>query len=204
MQDTQIANLLLDIKAFKINVHEPFKWTSGIMSPIYCDCRIVNSHVKVRDVVIKAFTDLISRDFINTDSIAGVASGGISYGALIADRLHLPFIYVRDKKKDHGLGKQIEGEYFPHTRVILIEDHISTGGSSLKAVDAIREAELRLECLLSIMTYNSKRAHELFDKENVKHYSLCNLEAIIEVALERSIISHSDAETILQFRDKIL
>jgi orotate phosphoribosyltransferase len=204
MQDTRIANLLLDIKAVKINVNEPFLWTSGIKSPIYCDCRIINSHVLVRDVVIEKFTELIKNEFISTtDYIAGVASGGISYGALIADRLHLPFMYVRDKKKEHGLGKQIEGEYNAYNRVILIEDLISTGGSSLKAVQAVREADLIVECLLSIMTYNSKKADNSFAEANVKHYSLCNLDIIIEVALDRNDISHSDAETILKFRETV-
>src|SRR5688572_15845864 len=123
MQDIQVANFLLDIKAVKINVKEPFVWTSGIKSPIYCDCRIVNSYVEARNTVINKFTDLINKDLISkTDAIAGIASGSISYGALIADRLKKPFIYVREKRKEYGLKKQIEGEYTDFNNVILIED----------------------------------------------------------------------------------
>lgn len=202
MQDTQIANYLLDIEAVKINVQNPFTWTSGIKSPIYCDCRLVNSYVEQRDAVISKFTDLINEKFISkTNIIAGVASGGISYGVLIADRLNLPFIYVRSERKKHGLMQQIEGFYEGFAnRVILIEDHISTGGSSMKAINAIKGEKLELVCLLSIMTYGFKEAEESFKEANVIHHSLCNLDAIIQVALERSIITSQDAEEINKFR----
>ena len=203
MQDTDIANYLLDIKAVKINVNNPFKWTSGIQSPIYCDCRIVNSYVPVRDAVINMFVELINLEFINrTTLIGGVASGGISYGALVADRLRLPFIYVRDERKKHGLKKHIEGVYEGFgNRVILIEDHISTGGSSMKAINAIKEEKLELVCLLSIMTYNFKEAEDVFNNAGVIHHSLCNLDTILEVAQERKIINSIDADRILAFRE---
>jgi len=203
MQDTEIANYLLDIKAVKIDVKTPFLWTSGIQSPIYCDCRIVNSYVKERDAVINKFVELIRAEFINkTNVIGGVASGGISYGALVADRLSLPFIYVREERKKHGLEKHIEGEYEAFgNRVILIEDHISTGGSSMKAINAIKEQKLELVCLLSIMTYNFKEAEEVFSNAGVIHHSLCNLDTILEVALQRGIINSTDADKILKFRE---
>jgi orotate phosphoribosyltransferase len=201
MQDTQIANFLLDIKAVKINVNEPFVWTSGIKSPIYCDCRIVNSYVEARDAVINKFTDLINRDFISkTDVIAGVASGGISYGVLIADRLRKPFIYVRETRKEHGLKKQIEGEYNAYNSVVLIEDHISTGGSSIKAIKAIKDANLKISGLISIMTYSFKEAEDKFNEENVKHESLCDLDTILLVASEKGIINSTDIDKIIQFR----
>ena len=203
MQDTQIANYLLDIKAVKINVKEPFIWTSGIKSPIYCDCRIVNSYVKERDAVISNFVGLINQRFISkVNIIAGVASGGISYGALVADRLNLPFIYVREERKKHGLRKQIEGEYESFgNRVVLIEDHISTGGSSMKAINALKEQSLELVCLLSIMTYGFKEADDVFDDAGVTHDSLCNLDAIMEVASQRHLITSDDAEKIKLFRE---
>lgn len=201
MQDTQIANFLLNIKAVKINVKEPFTWTSGIKSPIYCDCRIVNSYVDARDAVISKFTDLINKDFPNVDLIAGIASGGISYGALIADRLKKPFIYVRERKKEHGLMKQVEGEYNDYNTVVLIEDHISTGGSSINAIKAIRDRNLKVAGLLSIMTYSFKEAKNKFEEANVKQESLCDLDTILNVALSEGRITSDDVKTILDFRD---
>jgi orotate phosphoribosyltransferase len=199
-QDTQIANFLLEIKAVKIDVKEPFTWTSGIKSPIYCDCRIVNSHVNARNAVINKFIEIIYKDFLNTDVIAGIASGGISYGALIADRLSKPFVYVREKKKEHGLMKQIEGEYNAYDNVVLIEDLVSTGGSSLNAVKAIRTENLKVAGLLSIMTYGFKEAEDKFKEENVKYESLCDLDTILIVASEKQIINSSDIEKIIQFK----
>ena len=202
MQDAQIANFLLDIKAVKINVKEPFVWTSGVKSPIYCDCRIINSFVEARDTVINKFTGLINKDLISTtDAIAGIASGSISYGVLIADRLKKPFIYVREKRKEHGLKKQIEGEYNTLNKVILIEDLISTGGSSLNAIKAITEAGLQTVALLSIMTYGFKEAEIRFKEEKVFHESLCNLDTLLQVAYERAIIDKEGMQEILQFRE---
>ena len=202
IQDIQIANFLLDIEAVKINVKEPFVWTSGIKSPIYTDCRIVNSYVKARNAVIEKFTDLVKRRFLSkTNIIAGVAYGGISFGVLVADRLGLPFIYVREERKKHGLKKHIEGAYESFgNKVVLIEDHISTGGSSMKAINVLREQSLELTCLLSIMTYGFKEADETFHNAGVLHDSLCNLDTILEVALQRGIINSGDADKILQFR----
>jgi orotate phosphoribosyltransferase len=202
MQDTEIANFLLDIKAFRINVNDPFVWTSGIKSPIYCDCRLINSYVSVRNVVINRFIDLITKNFLyKTDVIAGVASGGISYGAVIADRLKLPFIYVRERKKEHGLMKQIEGEYNEASKIILIEDHISTGGSSMNAIRAIKDAGLEIVCLLSIMTYGFKKAESNFNSEGVEHKSLCDLDTVLRVASQKEIVSARDRQEILQFRE---
>jgi orotate phosphoribosyltransferase len=201
MQDTQIANFLLHIKAVKINVQEPFTWTSGIQSPIYCDCRIVNSHVEARDAVISKFTGLVNRHFPDVDLIAGVASGGISYGALIADRLKKPFIYIRERKKEHGLMKQIEGAYNAYNSVVLIEDLISTGGSSINAVKAVRDTNLEVTGLLSIMTYGFKQAKHKFEEAHVQHQSLCDLDTILTVALSEGIITDKDVRIILEFRD---
>lgn len=201
IQATEIANFLLDIKAVKINVKEPFTWTSGIRSPIYCDCRVVNSHVEARNAVTRGFSDLITKEFDSqADIIGGVASGGISYGALVADRLSLPFIYVRAEKKAHGLKKQIEGDFEAGKSVVLIEDLISTGGSSIKAVEAARSEGLILVSLLSIMTYGFTEADNNFRQAGAIHKSLCNLEAILKVASEKGMINANDMEKLEQFR----
>ncbi len=202
IQDEKIAKFLLEIHAVKFNVKEPFTWASGIKSPIYCDNRIINSNVIVRDAVINAFTDIINRNYLyQTNIIAAVATGGIPYGALVADRLKKPFIYVREERKKHGMMKKIEGEFSKGDKVLLIEDHISTGGSSMKAIEGIREEGMELVCLLSIMTYNFKKAENLFKNENVKHQSLSNLDTLLEVALQQGNISADDVKNILQFRE---
>lgn len=198
----QIARYLLEIGAVKLNVNEGFVWTSGIWSPIYCDNRIINSTVRVRDEVISEFTDKILQHYLqNTDIIAGVSTGGIPYGALIADRLKLPFIYVREKKKEHGLMKMIEGHFEPGNKVILIEDHISTGISSKRAVDALRDNGLQLISLISIMTYRFKEAENLFKDNNIEYNSLCDLDTILKVALEDRKLSQNEVDLILKFRD---
>jgi orotate phosphoribosyltransferase len=181
---------------------KPFTWVSGIQSPIYCDNRIINSKVDVRDAVISEFTNIILKNYLpEIDVIAGVATGGIPYGVLIADRLKLPFIYVREKRKEYGLKKIIEGAYSEHDRVILIEDHISTGMSSIKAVQGLREAGLNLTSLMSIMTYGFRDAEAAFRSENIHHESICDLDIILQVAQEESILSEQDAKQILKFRE---
>jgi len=198
----EIAAFLLDIQAVKFKTQPPFfVWASGIESPIYCDNRIINSRVEVRDAVISAFTNIIMNKFLDsTDLIAAVATGGIPYGVLVADRLKLPFIYVRGEKKKYGMGKQIEGEFNAGKRVVLIEDHISTGGSSLNAIHALREEGLKLITLLSIMTYGFEIAESNFREENVIHESLCNLDIVLDVALQKEVISQTDKDRIIEFR----
>ncbi len=202
----QIAKYLLEIEAVKFNVTTPFTWTSGIKSPIYCDNRIINSKVKVRDAVVAEFNDIILRIFPEVEIIAGVALGGISYGALVADRLKLPFIYVREARKEYGLMKLVEGEeeFKKGAKVVLIEDHISTGKSSMNAVKGLREKGLEIICLISIMTYSFKEAEELYNKENITYTSLCNLDKIIDVALQEGKITNQEKDIILQFRESPL
>lgn len=198
----QIAKYLLDIEAVKFNVQNPFTWVSGIKSPIYCDNRIINSKVTVRDSVIAEFTSIVFNKFLDqTDIIAGVATGGIPYGVLVADRLKLPFIYVREKRKEHGLKKIIEGEFKVGDRVVLIEDHISTGMSSLRAIDAIRDEGLELICLVSIMTYGFKVAEKSFKEKNINHLSICDLDTILEVAQEENILTPDAANEVIRFRE---
>ena len=201
MQDEKIAKFLLEIQAIKFNVQNPFTWTSGIRSPIYCDNRIINSKVVIRDAVINAFCKIIKNEFIEqTDIIAAVATGGIPYGTLVADRLNLPFIYVREERKKHGLMKRVEGHFNIGDRVVLIEDHISTGGSSMKAIEGLKDEGLELVSLLSIMTYGFKVADDLFSRENIKYESICNLDTILSVALQEGILNSNEIDTILKFR----
>jgi orotate phosphoribosyltransferase len=198
----QIAKYLLDIGAVKFNVEHPFKWTSGIDSPIYCDNRVINSKVQVRNAVIGEFMKVISNNFADKfDTIAAVATGGMPYGVLIADRLKLPFIYVRSERKEYGMKKVVEGDFQEGDRVILIEDHISTGKSSLKAAQFLKEEKIIVICLLSIMTYGFKEAEDKFKADNVPFGSICNLDIVLEVAKEENMLSAAQVETILQFRE---
>jgi orotate phosphoribosyltransferase len=197
----QIAKYLLEIGAVKFNVDQPFIWASGIKSPIYCDNRIINSNIIVRNAVITEFRKIVSDNFLPaTEIIAGVATGGMPYGVLLADRLELPFIYVRSERKEHGLKKAVEGDFKEGARVILIEDHISTGKSSMKAIEFLREEGLTLLCLLSITTYGFREAEEKFRDNDVKHGSICDFDTVLEVAEEQELLSSAQVETILQFR----
>jgi orotate phosphoribosyltransferase len=197
-----LANDLLDIGAVQFNVANPFTWVSGIKSPVYCDNRKINSHVEVRDRTVNAFCSLIREQFGGVELIAGVATGGMPLGALIADRLGLPFVYVRQERKSHGLMKQVEGECSAGQKVVLIEDHISTGGSSLKAIQGVRDENLDLLALVSVMTYNFEKAAKAFADANVRFESLCNLDIVANVARQRGSISGSDLDEIITFRDR--
>jgi orotate phosphoribosyltransferase len=197
-----IAKHLLAIGAVKINLKELFTWTSGIKSPIYCDNRIINSKVDVRNAVTNEFSDVIATRFLDkTDLIAGVATGGMTYGVLIANKLNLPFVYVRSERKEHGLKKVVEGYFEQGDRVVLIEDHISTGKSSIQAVEHLREEGLEVICLLSIMTYGFKGAAQAFNDKNIPFASICDLDTVLEVALEQGSLSKQDVNTILEFRE---
>jgi orotate phosphoribosyltransferase len=198
----KIARSLLEIGAVKINMKDLFTWTSGIKSPIYCDNRIINSKVKVRDEVINEFSNTVTSKLLpNTDIIAGVATGGMTYGVLIASRLDLPFIYVRSERKEHGLKKAVEGFFNRGDRVVLIEDHISTGKSSIQAVEHLREEGLEVICLLSIMTYGFQAAAQAFTDKNIPFASICDLDTVLEVALEDGTLDKKDVDTILEFRE---
>ena len=196
-----VAEMLLKINAVKLNVKEPFTWVSGIKSPIYCDNRVINSDVEVRNKVLNCFLELIKQKFENIEIIAGVATGGIPMGVLIADRLNLPFVYVRQESKKHGMMKQVEGNFSENQRVILIEDHISTGGSSLIAYNALKQADLNVQGIISVMTYGFDKSKKLFNENNVNFYSLCNLDAVLDTALSKGMISEDEKYSILTFRN---
>lgn len=196
----QVGINLLEIGAVQINVDNPFTWVSGIKSPIYCDNRKIPSDVSVRKKMVQYFVNLIRKEFSEVDVIAGVATGGIPLGILIAQELDLPFIYVRQEPKQHGLMKQVEGDYNEGDKVVLIEDHVSTGGSSLKAIKGLENEGLELLSLVSIMTYGFDSANERFTDNNINHYSLCDLDTIVDVSLRMGMISKDQKKSLKDFQ----
>ena len=195
-----MAEYLLQIKAIKLQTSNPFTWASGWKSPIYCDNRKTLSFPEVRSYIRDSFAALAREHYPQTEMLAGVATGAIAHGALVADKLELPFIYVRSGAKEHGLGNQIEGYYEPGQKVLVIEDLISTGGSSLGAVKALREAGCDVLGMVAIFTYEFKKASDSFSSENCLLNTLCNYSALIETALETGYIGQSEMETLKKWR----
>lgn len=195
-----VAKELLHIECVQFNLEDPFIWVSGVKSPVYCDNRKINSFVSTRNIILDAFVKLISEEYPDVEVIAGVATGGIPMGVLIADKMNLPFIYVRQEPKKHGLMKQVEGDYQEGNKVVLIEDHVSTGGSSLKAINGLRKENLDLLGIISIMTYGFDSSINLFKENHIDHYSLCDLESILELAHDLGIITSSDKSKIQNFK----
>ena len=194
-----VSDKLLQINAIKLSPQKPFTWASGLKSPIYCDNRIVLSHPEVRSFVIEQFVQL-SKEMPAFDAVAGVATAGIPHGALLADRLKLPFIYVRSKAKAHGRQNQIEGKLEAGQRVLVIEDLISTGGSCLQAVDCLREAKAEVVAVLAIFTYGFDKARLAFEKANCQMATLSNYEALIQQATAQSYISPDHRSTLQAWR----
>jgi len=195
----EVAESLLQIKAVVLNPSQPFTWASGIKSPIYCDNRKTLSYPKVRTFIKTAFADIITDEFKHADVIAGVATAGIPHGALIADVLNLPFIYVRDKPKGHGLENQIEGKLEKGQKVFVIEDLISTGGSSLKAVEAIRAAGGEVLGLGAIFTYGFEKAVKAFEEAQCKFFTLSNYEILLDKAIEDSYIKPEEKDELIKW-----
>jgi orotate phosphoribosyltransferase len=198
--EQQVAEFLLQIKAIKLQPDKPFTWASGWRSPIYCDNRITLSHPTIRTYIRQKLTQLIQEEFGSAGCIAGVATAGIPQGALVAQELGLPFIYVRSKPKEHGTGSLIEGEIIPGKRVVVIEDLISTGKSSLQAVDALREAGYDVAGLVAIFTYQFEAAEENFKKAKCKFYTLSNYSALLKYAEQNQYISSDDTDLLRQWR----
>lgn len=196
----QIACSLLDIGAVSLRPHEPFTWTSGIKSPIYCDNRLTMSFPIVRDIIAEGFASVIRSQFPNCEAVAGIATGGIPHAAWAAQKLGLPMLYVRDKAKGHGKTNQIEGHFTPGQKVVLIEDLISTGGSSLKAAVAVREAGCEVQGVVAIFTYQFAHAAKAFEDERIPLYTLSNYSALIETALARGTIQAQDVELLQSWR----
>ena len=192
---------LLEIGAIKLTLEEPFTWASGWKSPIYCDNRLALSYPEVREFIKHALCEAVSTTYEAPEAIAGVATAGIPQGALVADELNLPFIYVRSKPKGHGLTNQIEGRVVPGQRVVVVEDLVSTGGSSIRAVEAIREAGMQVLGMISIFTYGFDLSYENFRKADVNYVSLSDYNIMIEVAVEQSIISKDQVESLQSWRE---
>jgi orotate phosphoribosyltransferase len=198
--DQLLAEKLLKISAIKLQPANPFTWASGWNSPIYTDNRKTLSYPDVRSFIKVELCRLILENFGDADAVAGVATGAIAQGALVADTLGLPYVYVRSTPKDHGLENLIEGNLIPGQKVVVIEDLISTGGSSLKAVEAIRKAGCEVVGMVAIFTYQFPLAIENFEKANVKLLTVSNYTAMLEAALETNYIQESDLETLKEWR----
>lgn len=197
----QVAKLLLEIKAVKLSPDKPFRWASGWNSPIYCDNRISLSYPKVRTFIRQQLANLISAQLGEVDIIAGVATAGIPQGALVAEALGLPFIYIRSSAKEHGMGNQIEGVVQEGARVVLIEDLISTGGSSLKAAQAVRDAGMQVMAIVSVFTYGFAQAAENFKNAKVESLSLTDYPTLLQVAQENRYIAESDLQKLNAWRE---
>lgn len=197
---TEIAKKLLQIKAIKLSPQKPFTWASGIQSPIYCDNRIALSFPEVRNFIIDAFVRS-SQAYEGGTAIAGVATAGIAHGALLADRLDLPFAYVRSKAKAHGRQNLIEGQLEQGAKVLVVEDLISTGGSSLQAVQALREYGVEVLGTLAIFTYGFQKATDAFAKADCPLHTLSNYEVLIQEALREEYIKEDELELLKKWRE---
>lgn len=199
-QAAAFSDYLLQIKAIQLNPQNPFTWASGIKSPIYCDNRLVLSYPAIRKTAIDGLEEL-SRLFNNIDVIAGVATAGIPHGALLADRLNLPFIYVRSKPKEHGRQNQIEGAYNSGQRVVVIEDLISTGGSSLEAIEALRTEGLVVVACLALFTYQFEKSVTRFAKSNVPLHTVTDYSHILTRAVEHTYITEQQRAVLSEWKD---
>ena len=195
-----LASFLLQIKAIKLNPANPFTWASGLKSPIYCDNRVTLSYPQVRTFIREGFVKMCLDKFGKPDVIAGVATGGIPQGALVAQELGLPFVYVRSEKKSHGMNNQIEGIINSGQSVVIIEDLVSTGKSSLNAVEALREKGAVIKGMLAIFTYGMDVAAENFKNNKCELFTLTNYNALIQKAAEESYIREDDLASLLEWK----
>ena len=194
------AELLLQINAIKLNSKNPFIWASGWKSPIYCDNRIILSHPQIRTFVREQIVKQIEELYGKPDLIAGVATGAIGIGMLVADVMNLPFIYIRPNSKKHGRKNQIEGQYSKSQKVVVIEDLISTGNSSLMAVDALRKEELIVKGMISIFTYGFDVSYENFKNKNVELHTLSSYDFLLEQALDIKYITDIEFKTLKKWK----
>lgn len=196
-----IASHLLETGAVKLRPEQPFKWSSGWNSPIYCDNRVTLSHPAIRTYIKKALAQAIKNNFPEAEVIAGVATAGIAQGALVAEELGLPFIYVRPEPKSHGMGNQIEGHLEAGKKVVMLEDLISTGGSSLKAAKAVQAAGSEVVGMAAIFTYGFPKADENFEAAGINLVTLSNYNVLAEVAQEKGIIKPESFESLKSWRE---
>ncbi len=197
-----IAKQLLVIKAVTLNVEEPYTWASGWKSPIYCDNRKILSYPKARTLVSKSLVRLIQQNYPQVDAIAGVATGAIAWGALVAEFLKVPFVYIRPKAKDHGTGARIEGELPENANIVVVEDLISTGQSSLSAAECLSTAGANVLGMVAIFSYNFNTARRSFESANLELRTLTNYETLIQEAVECRYIQDEHLETLQDWRYK--
>ncbi|HEY4651581.1 MAG TPA: orotate phosphoribosyltransferase [Pontibacter sp.] len=196
----QVASFLLETEAVKLSPEKPFKWSSGWNSPIYCDNRVTLSFPHIRSFIKQQLAEQVKKHFPQAEAIAGVATAGIAQGALVADLLEMPFLYVRPEPKKHGMGNQIEGKLLAGQKVVLVEDLISTGGSSLKAAEAVRAAGAEVVGMAAIFTYGFALADENFRKAGITLHCLSNYNALTEVAVANGYIPASAMDALAQWR----
>jgi orotate phosphoribosyltransferase len=196
----KIAEYLLQIKAIKLQPSNPFTWASGWKSPIYCDNRKTLSFPEVRTFIRDSFAGTVKKHYPEAELVAGVATGAIAHGVLAAEKLGMPFVYVRSEAKEHGLRNQIEGYFTPGQKVVVIEDLISTGGSSLNAVKALREGGCNVLGMVAIFSYEFGKAAAGFAEAECKLHTLCNYTTLIETAVATGYVNLSDVEALSQWR----
>ncbi len=196
-----VAEKLLQAGAVKLSPQQPFTWASGWKSPIYCDNRKVLSFPYIRDFIKSEMSSVIFEHFPDADALAGVATAGIAWGAMAADQLKLPYMYVRPKPKEHGMGNQIEGAFEPGQNVLVIEDLISTGKSSLQVCEVLKNAGLKVTGMVSIFNYGFAEAVAAFENADIKLYSLTNYEILINLAISKGLVDESQLKTLLNWRN---
>jgi orotate phosphoribosyltransferase len=197
----EIANKLLDIEAVFLNPREPFTWSSGIKSPIYCDNRLTMSYPAVRNDISSGMAEIIRKHFSDVEVIAGTATAGIPHAAWVSEKLNLPMCYVRSKAKAHGKGNQIEGKVTAGQKVVVIEDLISTGGSCITAVDALREAGCDVLGVAAIFTYELEKGKKMMEEHKISAYTLSDYSSLLEVAVENGIVQAEDIEQLKRWRE---
>lgn len=199
----EIAKALLDIEAVSLSPNDLYTWSSGIKSPIYCDNRVTLGYPLVRNAIRDGLTRLIEEKFPNVEIVSGTATAGIPHAAYISEKMELPMNYVRSKSKSHGKQNQIEGAKSEGKKVVVVEDLISTGGSSVTAVEGLKEAGADVLGVVAIFTYGLKKADETFNEANIPFYTLSNYNELIEVAKEEGEISEEDIQTLVDWRDNL-
>lgn len=199
----RIAEILLDINAVELRPENPFTWSSGIVSPIYCDNRKVIGDVKARGEIADAFTELIKEHAPDAEIIAGTSTAGIPHAAYISERMNLPMCYVRGSKKKHGKGNQIEGADVEDKKVVVIEDLISTGGSSLEAAEALEENGADVLNVIAIFTYGIKKADQAFEEAKLPFHTLSDLGALLDVSIKKGTLTDEQRETIVDFKNNL-
>ncbi len=200
MKDKKLAQYLLSVKAIELRPQNPFTWASGIKSPIYCDNRQLLSYPEIRNYLKNLFAKNINSKYPDVQAIVGVATGAIAIGALVADFLNLPFLYVRAKAKEHGRENLIEGKIIENSKIVVIEDLISTGGSSLSAIDALKNAKLNVLGLLAIFSYGFKIAEDNFTKAQVSFETLTDFETLLVTASKENYISDEEIKIVKEWQ----